>query len=441
MINSALNQHHMNRVQSFSRPLLVAFIMAATIYEYRFSKSPSVTLLEILLVIVGFFIFIDVVALGRPFYQRLLDCFSEYWSFSLFVVWSIVCAFVALPLRINLENFWLIRNIIPSILLAVALVVYVRDANAVKKLLLIYVFSCLPILAISVSQSLTGWPQLVEYNWAFDRKMDISGAIIASSYKPTGLFSHPNGLAGFLMLPIFLSIRLLVDRDTKIIIRFCAAGLVMASFYVLLHTYAKGAWFWVVSGLLMIFCIPSALDRFRGKSDLILTALVAFLLLVFSLYLYSEGFKSFGTILTRYNLWLAAFSALDKEPYAWLFGNGQIYMPALSWQYSDIIYPNAHSSQINLLLFYGVPGFVFFWGGVLQVVSKLGQVLAISPPHFRKTIRLLLVSISIYFANFWFEPHLEGGGTLAQFFMLLGLAIVFTAYFSSQTRQVESIGA
>ncbi len=417
---------------AFRREWPLVALAIASVFEYRFGKSPSITLLEIISFAVVFQIFLDKIALGNRIDWQLNKGLRVVAPVLPFFGWALICGLLAMAVRANPLNLWQFRDLFPSLMIFIALAAYGLDREGLKRLLILYFCAAIMIGLIGTLQAFTGWPQVVEYNWAFDAKMDVNGKIIVGTRKATGFSTHPNGLAAFLIFPfalLFARFRLKFPHPVLLLSLLAAGALFVLS---LQATYAKGGWAWVVVVSTLILFAPKPLMR-QGWIPASCTVSFAFALLFGSLYLFEHGYQSFATVLTRVRLWEAAWAIAERDWYIWVFGNGQYAMPWTSWRFSDIAYPNAHSGLVNLPLFYGLPGAVCFVGMWLSAYKSASQ--ALKAPSFRVFAWTLLVVIAAYFCNALFEPHFEGGGSLAQFSLCLALCFALPGLISAPTME------
>jgi len=248
--------------------------------------------------------------------------------------------------------------------------------------------------------------------------MDVDGKIIADTHKATGFSTHPNALAAFLILPFSLLFARLrrTPRPAALVAALIISGLFLS--LALRGTYAKGGWAWVAVASALILFSPKHLMKARWIPILVATGFAA-ILLFGSLFLFFHGYQSFATMLTRVRLWGAAYAVASSDWYVIFFGNGQYSMPWISWRFSDIAYPNAHSGLVNLPLIYGIPGAAAFLA--MCISAYRAAATGIASRVYSGYSWMMLVVISIYFWNALFEPHLENGGTLAQFFLCIAL--------------------
>lgn len=401
---------------------LMALVLAS-VFEYRFGASPSVTLLEIVSLAVLFQMLLDRVALGSRFDRQLTSNLLVFgWPIA-FIGWVGFLGIVTIASRANMLNFFLFRDFFAALIILFTLATYGLTEKSLYRLINIYLIASVAIALIGISQMLTGWPIIVPYNWAADLKMDLNGKIITDVNKATGFSSHPNGLASFFILPLALcSWRLRVSKSwIQTISSLMTIALVSTALY---GTHAKGGWAWALLVTGLVFIWPTTMLKRHWLAAVFIGA-VGLSLLFGSLYLFSEGYKSFATMLTRVRLWEAAWFIFSSNSYVWLLGNGQELMPLVSYRFSDIQYPNAHSSLVNMFLFYGLPGGILFFHSVVAAINACKKSFPAANNQLQRLSFTLSLSVSIYFWNSLFEPHLEGGSTLAQFFLCLSLCYGF----------------
>lgn len=407
----------------FRRDWPLVALALASVFEYRFGASPSVTLLELVGLAVLFQMFLDKIALGSRFDRQITHNLRYFVWPIVFVGWVGFLGILTVATRSNVLNFFLFRNFFSALVIVIAIATYGFTDKSLQRLVNLYLAASVVIALIGISQMLTGSPQIVPYNWAADLKMDVNGRIITDVNKATGFAAHPNLLASFFILPVALCVwRLRCSKHwSHFVITFVAVALICVATY---GTHAKGGWAWILLAMGLVFTWPTVMLK-RHWLAFVLVSLCGLFLLFGSLYLFDAGYKSFATMLTRVRLWQAAWSIASNSAYVWLLGNGQELMPVVSWHFSDIQYPNAHSGLVNIFLFYGLPGGVLFLLAVLGAIRACNHSFPPSSPRLQRLNWTLALSVSIYFWNSLFEPHLEGGSSLAQFFLCLGLCYGF----------------
>jgi len=389
--------------------------------EYRFSVGISTTPVEVIAFLAMGLYLLHSLLEKHHWTQSLFACYSDNRPVFFYIFWIILAVFLGLFLRQSLTTFFLFRNLLSGFIAYLLIASHINTNKRIRYFILSYLAGSFIHLLIGVSQALTGGPQLVEENWAVGAKMDPSGGFV-SGHLVRGLFNHPNGYAGFFMpILILVAAALIYKWYESQSEKYCLILLLLMTLFSMHSTYAKGAFMWSSLGITFLL-IPKILDRWRFYLGLF--ALVAGVsgLIIYSLNAYNSSGGALGTIETRLQLTEAALTAMQQDPYIYLFGDGQRGAFALSRYFSHIEYPNAHNGIVNIAVFYGFPALFFYLWASLKTLMNLSQIAKLYE-GINRTLSIAMFScILASLANYYFEPHTQNPWQI-QFFIFLGLSV------------------
>jgi hypothetical protein len=239
-----------------------------------------------------------------------------------------------------------------------------------------------------------------------------------------GLYPHPNGLAMFLIPAFLLTWTIIIKRTWKGIVPVTAAvALIVLLSYDLAFTYAKGAYAWLGIGIALTFLprLPSQLRLAIGIAAFLLgtVGLTSYALATISS---TTELSSWGTILTRYQLWQASLHIIQNDYFVSLFGSGYTEVINLSKIFSNIEYANSHNALINQVLAFGVPALVFYLWAVLSGLARVSRQKYTDSSVASMTGAFLYAAIPAYVGISFFEPANEDVVLQAQLFLLLALS-------------------
>jgi len=220
-----------------------------------------------------------------------------------------------------------------------------------------------------------------------------------------------------LLLPAILLVANFIFTQNKI-----QRKLVLFAFFVLLIT---NLWFTQAKVTLILAFIGLFLLSFyhykiklQWYTVLCVVMLTVILIVSLSLWLLFSYTPS-RNILTRIKLWQAAFALFIKEPFVLFFGNGSdklLELTASFWPYKS-----AHNFFLDEVIFFGLPALLFFLLALLQIMLSISKA---SYRFFKKTDKFLIVSLTVFLANYFFEPANIGVALQASLFFIIGIGVV-----------------
>jgi O-antigen ligase len=288
----------------------------------------------------------------------------------------------------------------------------------------------------AVLQIAAGGPYLVPLSKAIDAKLDLSGE--AASSLVTGVFSHPNAFAVYLMpVVIFLLVATWVGFGEVRRIRPVMVAVLAPSLVVLDLTYAKGVFAWLAAGIAFLV-LPRRFDRYRVwlAAAAAVGGIVA--LTWFSIHAFLEGDLVFGTIISRIELWLATWNIVRTDPFVAALGNGGAllaHQPLVT-----IDYTNAHNAWLDQALTYGVPALVLYLATYLTALRSLARMIQSAGHPMRAIALASFAALVAILGESFFEPTNHGIVLQSQLLLAFAIAAVLPGLCSPPVRGPQVAG-
>ncbi|RZI86201.1 MAG: O-antigen ligase family protein [Rubrivivax sp.] len=416
-----------------ARPLPLLLMVLVISLDYRFLQgykgAPSFTALEVM----GYFTFLLFFADGIVYRNVVREVFSSIWQKNryiiLYAVWIGTLCFANFFRGHGFNTLSELKDLLPSFLMVVVIHAYARSPKAIENIIKVYMVGLGINILLGVAQGLIGAPRPIPMSLGAAAKMDLNGHVMSKNMA-TGLFTHPNGFAMFL-IPCAILLVLVATRKIDLGKWWRAAAWVLLPLlaFAYYRSQGKGAAAWAIMG-----CIFALLPvRSRGKAFyLMLIGMVLGVLALSagSVYLADHfRFRSLSTMITRVQLWQSGIDALAHHWDNFFLGSafGDVYYASYRFTGGQFPYPNTHNGILNQAVAYGVPGLILY----LSLVWKAVSGLAFCPddrllPN-RGVATFAVASIVALLSEYFFEPATEGVLLQAQFFFLLALCLVSTA--------------
>ena len=300
-----------------------------------------------------------------------------------------------------------LKDLLPGFVLFFFVALTVRRSDDAQKVLVVYLLGAVLQILLGASQILNGWPRPVALTENAVYKTDIGGLAVDVGYIPTGLFSHPNGLALFLLPVILLLLSQISQARLTLYKRLGLVALFALSLFVVWHTQSKGALAWLVIGTI-VFVLPRALKRWHSRLGW--AALVGGILTIMLLSVWiNQELGKLGTVVSRIQLNEAALALLKDKPLVSAIGGGSESMYSYSSQYSNMEYPSSHNTYLDQALLFGIPGLVLYIGIAATALRRATAVAREASDHTWRIIgRFLHAAIVAQLGMFYFEPALAG---------------------------------
>jgi len=387
--------------------------------DYRFFAKapgvPSITLLQLVSLMLLFALGMQAITKRRV--RRVEILVHEGRWVVMYFLWAGIAALWGI-LHSNYQSAAYLEDLLPSLVLFVLVILSVHSRSDLYGLLTAYKIGMSIELLIGASQVLSGEPRFVPLNEGSQWKTDLLGTIVAAPERlPTGLFTHPNGYALFLIPFAFMLITgIIYQPRLNAGRRLVNMGLLLLMGLVLWRAYSKGAYAWILLGMVLVM-LPSALPRFRLSLGWLILLGGIIGLTVFSL---QEGI---GTMLSRYGLWQAAF-AVFKNPLVLMLGNGNDAMLIQSTQFSNMYYPSSHNTFLDQVIVFGLPALLIYGVIAINAIRDSARISTSLRPEERGIGIFLNAGLVALLGSFFFEPALFGTMLQAQFFLLAAFTIV-----------------
>lgn len=397
-------------------PLLAFFAVG---FDYRLSvgTGPTLAVLEVVAFIAMAIWLLDLVWNQRRVMSETLAAARSLGWVVAYFAWAWVT--VWLGLTRSVDNLWAFRNIFPGLVVAFVVMVHVRDGRDARHCLTAFLGGVAINLVLATSQKFFGRPYPNALHAGALIKMDLEGKFVTNT--PAGFFVHPNGLAVFLIPAIIVLVvgfRAGLFRAAlwRWLLQWPLAALAGAILYL---TYAKGALLWVALGLAMCFA-PRWSRRRLGWLAAAMLAVIPLLVFVGS-DPFRLGFRTLNSMMTRLDIWKAAFQAMAADPYVLAFGNGFGAIYRASLRLSELPYPNAHNNVLNQVIFFGLPALALYLIAFATTVRRAGMAM-----RTRDDDALLLALVATLVAlvgEHFFEPVLDSVALQAQYYAFLALVL------------------
>lgn len=397
------------------RPWMTAIFCFAASFDFRLlqaSGAPSFAVAELFGYVFILIWFADLVVARDVQFNRTVNALKANWALTIYSIWAMLASIVTIGE--SMYSFWIFRNLLTGIILYLAIVVNIRGPIDLIRCLVAWFLGGLVHVIFGLSQSVLGAPYPVPLNLAAAVKMDTEGQFVTN--VASGLFNHPNGLAVYLIpMIIFTALSIYYCRRFYLLVILLIIGPAIG--FVFFHTHAKGAWFWAAFGL----CFGLVSVKFRAfLLPAVIVSLASTISGVTWISLYLGG--SLKTMITRLSLWESAIAASFKDPYILAFGNGFRQILYASSRISDLSYPNAHNALLNQVVYFGLPGLIFYLSAFFIAINQLGRVNRVGLASF--VYVFAIASLVALFGEYFFEPAAEGVTFFSQWAFILALAFI-----------------
>ncbi|MRR54302.1 MAG: hypothetical protein EG822_07305 [Deltaproteobacteria bacterium] len=419
-------------VNFYTLTLVLVFLVTI---DFRIEISqvlPSATILEISAYIIAL-LYIGQYGLRtdtNTIKDKIISFITNNKIACLYFFWTALAAVVGLIK--STETLQVFKDLLPSLILLFFVVTFIYNEKRIRALITVYVVGIFFNIILATLQIMTNKYYIGGISEITFLKTNPQGDIV--DHIAMGFYAHPNGFAMFLIPGIILIVSMLRFRYVKTV-RFKIVLLMILPiiFFVLLHTYAKGAMAWTILGLLLLICAPYIGQKWRFTTGILINIGGIIFLSLYSIWLFFTSNSAFGTMLGRMSLWIAGVVTLSRDYFIMAFGNGYVNMRHTSLDLFNIDYDNAHNGFINQALNYGLPALLLF----LVLIIATFKELASSPdgPHGKmKAIKIFCFSALVaVFGNYFFEPAELGVSAQAHIFLLLAIASIISKPFKQLT--------
>lgn len=381
--------------------------------------GPASNPLEVMCLVALGFLMADSVVLNRTPLRIAQDSWLANPFLVMYGLWALLAAVTGL-VKLGL-SFFVFRNLFPAFMFFSLLVYGTRSAKACRILLIVFLIASLPNIALGISQYFFNRPYPMPLNVASALKMDIDGSFVRETVA--GLFNHPNGLSVFLM-PVFLTAfgLALTPGTPSLRARLCYLFMATISAIVLYLTRAKGAWAWMVFGVLILW-LPASMLRLRGAWVGVVVAALSGIAALTLYSLWSGG--SLKTMQTRVYLWESAWYALSHDLFVAVFGSGQADVWFASARLADLQYANAHNVFLNQAVYFGIPAMALYLAMFGYAIRNAQHAFYCSTqPQTKQSSRICLAVLPAIAGQYFFEPSAESSGLAVEVFLFMGLSAV-----------------
>lgn len=403
--------------------VLTLLIVFFTTVDYRLFSGvaglPSITITEALCYLAAL-VLCGNLALGTgDLDKRMIALYVGNKAVVWYFLWTGLAAILSLVRSPDALRYY--KDLVPSLILYFLVGCSVRNQRALRGVAIAFLFGTTLNLLLGLSQIATGGPTIVDMNQGAKMKLDYSAEIVSGNLA-TGLFTHPNGFALFLvpaaiLLPALVFRARALRTQTRVLLLVLWLLLCCNLWY----TYAKIAFSFILIGLVLVPLLGALKRRHLATGVAVLAGSVAGIT-AFSLWAYAQYGSLFGTMQGRYELWSVTLLAIRSDLFMAVLGNGFSNMTGLSALYASMEYPNAHNAYLNQVVSSGIPALCLYVGMLATALRRLAQGLR-SARDWQKTALLFLFSaLTALLGVYFFEPANQGVVEQAQLFVLLALA-------------------
>ena len=407
------------------RPLdiLTLLVVFSITVDYRLFSGveglPSITIAEALCYLAALVLCGNLARGADDLGRRMVALYAGNKPVVWYFLWTGLAALLSLVRSPDALRYF--KDLIPSLIVYFLVGCSVRNLRTLRGVAIAFLFGTTLNLLLGLSQVVTGGPTIVDMNQGAKLKMDLSAEIVSGNLA-TGLFTHPNGFALFLVpAAILLPALVFRARSMRTQTRVLLLVLWLLLCYDLWYTYAKVAFSFILIGLILIPLLGALKKRHLATGVAVLAGSVAGITAI-SLWAYAQYGSLFGTMQARYELWSVTLLAMRSDVFMAVLGNGFSNMTGLSSLYASMEYPNAHNAYLNQVVYSGIPALCLYIGMLATALVRLAEGLR-SANDWQKTAGLFLFSTMIALLGvYFFEPANQGVVEQAQLFVLLALA-------------------
>jgi hypothetical protein len=313
------------------------------------------------------------------------------------------------------------HDLFPAFALYALVLVTVDSRARLIGLLATSLAGAIPALGLALLQHATGGFYLIAPSESTEGKLDLVGE--ATLNAPTGLLTHPNSLAHYL-LPIVIFLAMGAWRGFGKAPRPSLGLVLAAALLVLDSTNAKGVYAWLAAGLVFL-ALPRPFERWRLWIALIAPLVGIILLISLSLHFFLQGDTKYVTVIDRLELWFSAIDIIRSDSFVSVLGSGgpQLHsMRSVGFEYA-----NAHNTWISQALTYGVPALAFYLAAFGNAFRSLAQRISSGRGPTRAIALATMASLMALVGENFFEPADRGSTVQAHLFLLFAVAACVTA--------------
>lgn len=282
---------------------------------------------------------------------------------------------------------------------------YIKDKNDLKAILYAMILGLIIQAMLVTVQYIT--------QTQYDLLGKIGETTTTGFFRPNGTFGHPNGVAGYVVPMLAISISLYLTKTT-IISRLASMAALLLGVATLAGTLSRGGWlsFILAFGILVLGTIQYRLFRISPNIMLVIITAMAILGGLFGPAILQRVTSDYQPILSRLPLMTIAFNMIGSHP---VFGIGinnfgivlkdYLYgLPAGAWLYV------VHSKYLMIWAETGTLGFFFFLWLLYSMFRKGLQTLRLKLPFYSAlTLGIVagLAGLSLHMLGDTFQGHGE----------------------------------
>ena len=254
-------------------------------------------------------------------------------------------------------------------------------------------YSCLLALAQTIHQGSLGFPFwfLGERDFSLG-SLGVAKAVLDSRLflRPYASFSHPNSLAGFLLVSFFLVLKVLREEKNHYKKEWYRLVLSLSLMTIFL-TFSRTVW------LVFLFLFPLALFWFSKSKRFVVLAFSIFFPLTVFYFLKTIPFSTSEALVQRWDLAKIAFAVWQDNLLLGVGLNNFLKIVPLFWQgKKTFLLQPVHNIYLLVLVETGLIGGLFLLAGLVSLVKKLLQERKVFV-----SLSLLAILLTGLFDHYW----------------------------------------
>jgi hypothetical protein len=375
---------------------------------------PSLSLLE--LVVVPALVGILVERLGRPGLAARIRVIRHNRALAGYIGYAGLAAGIGLSR--SADSLQAFHDLAAAYALFALIVLTVDTRGRLLGLLATCLAAAIPSVLLGVLQIATGGFYLFPRSTNIDAKMDLAGE--AARNAPVGVFSHPNGLALYLLpIAVFLAVAAWRGFGARRRLSLVLCGVLAVLLVVLKVTYAKGVYAWLAVALGFL-ALPRPFDRWRAWLAVIVPVAGITTLVWITVDAFLRGDLQYGTVISRIELWLSAIDILQDDRFVTVVGSGGPQLLARGLVTFE--YPNPHNAWLSQALTYGAPALVLYLAAYVSAFRSLARTLRSADAATRALALAAMATLMALLGENFFEPADRGVAFQSQLLLVFAIA-------------------
>jgi O-antigen ligase len=178
--------------------------------------------------------------------------------------------------------------------------------------------------------------------------------------------------------------------------------------------------------------LPRFMEKWRLTAAIVLPLVAIVVIMWFTIRAFLGGEATYGTLVTRLELWNRALGTISSDVFTDVIGNGY---PAYSTTVITFDYPNAHNAWLNHVLSFGFIGLALYLGCYVSALRRACRALVTAEHPARLWLLAATSSLAALLGENFFEPTDRGDIYPTQLFLIVCLATIVPRVFRSPTER------